>query len=422
MGTSDTTPQPAETISGSHPGAAAVPSGRGDAGESPESVGLGSGGGDADSPIDLAALLMRPPTEGEVRAWAVLSPPLRRRAVDRMALLRRWSGERDGLTAREAAAIAGVIPNRFYQMAAAWKREPGLSAVGAYAAAPTARSPRIHPLVNASLQANVVKVVEEGGGSLEAMRRRLEGMVLADLRARAGVEGAAGADLAIPSPTIVRAVINREIARVGEARLLGESIAMDCCPTTMRSPTGDPWALFAIIDRGTLRIIGSWVGSLDDSVEGYAFAARRALLLIAPGAGASRTWARRTRRADMVVGNDHAACDALIARYGAIEGAVEFKPVTRPRRFGSLLRRYVGERVGRVQLRPGWAASPPPMTDGDQTFARWDAAERADTEAQLWNENKALVRETPGEARPPDELVALLRLLAVGTGGRPEDG
>ena len=123
----------------------------------------------------------------------------------------------------------------------------------------------------------------------------------------------------------------------------------------------------------------------------------------------------------MVIGEDRAGCDALIARYEAVEGAVEFKQVTRPRRFGSLLRKYVGERVGRIQLRPGWAASAPPMADGDETFARWDAAARADFEVQSWNENRTLVRETPGDARPPDELVALLRLLVDGA-GRPGQG
>ncbi|WP_174290972.1 hypothetical protein [Sphingomonas bacterium] len=362
---------------------------------------------------------MRPPSEEETRSWAVLSPVLRRRAVDRVVLLRRWWGERDGLTAKEAAAIAGVIPNRFYQMASAWKRAPGLAAVGAFAGTPAPRPPRIHPIVNASLQANVVRVVAEGGGkSVEAMRRRLEELVAADLRDRpsTAVDGSV-AELAVPSPTILRAVVTRELNRVGEAQLLGESIAMDCCPTTMRSPEGIPWALFAIIDRGTLRILGTSVGSLDESVEGYSLAARRALVLLAPGAPVMGPWARRTRRVDMVVGEDGPACEALITRYAQVGGAIEFKPVTRPRRFGSLLRRYLGDRMGRVDLRPGWAASPPPpMSDGDETFARWDALARADFEMLEWNRTKVIERAAAGEVRPPDDLVALIRLL-VGFGG-----
>ena len=376
-----------------------------------------------DSPIDLEALLKRVPSDEERRSWAVLSPALRRRAIDRVALLRRWWGERDGLTAKEAAAMAGVIPNRFYQMAAAWKRTPGLAAVGAFAGTPAPRSPRIHPLVNASLQANVVQVVAEAGdASVEAMRRRLEELVTAELRDRApAVADGSGAALAIPSPTVVRAVITRELNRVGEAQLLGESIAMDCCPTTMRSPTGAPWTLFAIIDRGTLRILGTSVGSLDDSVEGYALAARRALLALAPVGLSLGPWARRTRRVDMVVGGDGIACDALIARYVEMDNAIEFKPVTRPKRFGSMFRKYVGERMGRIDLRPGWAASPPPMAEGDETFARWDAWDRADFEARAWNETKVIERAVTGEDRPPEELVALIRLL-VGDGPMDTDG
>lgn len=359
----------------------------------------------------LAGLLGRAISGDEARGWAHLSPSMRSRALERAELMSVWWGARGDLTAAAAAARAGVSVKRFYQMASAWRKEPGLLAVGAYAAARPDRSSRIHPLVNAALQASVAKVVAEGADrSVEWLRRRLEAVASAALLER----DEAGLELRMPSPNVVRAVITREMNRVGESRLLGESVAMDCCPTSMRSADGLPWAVFAIIDRGTLRILGSAIGTLDRGVEGYSLAARSALVWMFANRVAALPWASATRRADIVLDDGDDGLGALVADYRATSAAVEFQPVTGAKRFGSLFRRYVGQRIGRVLLRPSWASDAPPAAEGDEVFSRADAAARVDREVRLHNDAHALDRPVGGADGPPDTLIDLLRFVAGG--------
>ncbi|MDH7971292.1 hypothetical protein QH494_03790 [Sphingomonas sp. AR_OL41] len=360
---------------------------------------------------DLPTLLGREPYDDEARGWATLSPSLRVKAADRVALMNRWWGERGGLSADEAAVIADVTTKRFYQMASAWRKRPGLLAVGAYAAASPDRSTRIHPVVNALLQKHVVKAVasSDEDRTVEWIRRKLEAMVREELPEQDGE----GKTLAIPSPNIVRAVIVREQNRVADTKLLGESIVLDCCPVSMRRPDGIPYALFVVIDRGTLRIMGHGLGSVDASVEGYALAAASTADWIARSAGTRLPWAPATRRADLVVGNDRAACDALFARHKALAGHFEFAPVTNERRFGSQIRRYVGERVGRVMLRPTWVREVPPLADGEEVYDDREAAERVAAEVELYNGTMPLRRSGVGAEGAPKALLEFLRLLSA---------
>lgn len=359
---------------------------------------------------DLPTLLGREPEDDEVRGWATLSPALRAKAAARVALMERWWGDRGGLSADDAAGIADVTTKRFYQMASAWRKRPGLLAVGAYAAASPDRSTRIHPIVNALLQKHVAKAVasSDEDRTVEWIRRRLEEMVRAELPERDGE----GRTLTIPSPNVVRAVIVREQNRVAETKLLGESIALDCCPVSMRRPDGTPHALFVVIDRGTLRIVGHALGSLDDSVDGFARAAASAIDWIADSAGAKLPWAPRTRRADVVVGRDAAKWEALLERYRLLPDAFEFGQVTNDRRFGSQFRKYVGERAGRVLLRPSWVRDTPPLVEGEDVYDDRETGERVATEIALYNEAMPLKRAGADADAAPPELLSALRFLA----------
>lgn len=360
---------------------------------------------------DLPTLLGRDPDDDEARGWATLSPALRAKAAARVALMERWWGDRGDLSADDAARIADVTPKRFYQMASAWRKRPGLLAVGAYAAASPDRSTRIHPIVNALLQKHVAKAVasSDEDRTVEWIRRRLEEMVRAELPERDG-EGKA---LTIPSPNVVRAVIVRERNRVAETKLLGESIALDCCPVAIRRSDGTPFTLFVVIDRGTLRIVGHALGSLDDSVDGFARAAASAIAWMSASADAKLPWAPRTRRADVVVGRDAAEWDALLERYRLLPDAFEFGQVTNDRRFGSQFRKYVGERAGRVLLRPSWVKElPPPLAEGEDVYGDREAAERVATEIALYNEAMPLKRAGVGADAAPAELLSALRFLA----------
>lgn len=367
-----------------------------------------SGSVDAESDLDLESVLGRSPTADEVRSWQVLSPGLRRRAVKRIALMQRWVGERGDLTAVDAARIAEVTTKRFYQMASAWRKEPGLMAVGAYAAAAPDRPARIDPTVNAALQAEVPKVVTGGKGkSLEALRRCLEAAVRARLPTIGEKDGPR-----MPSPNVVRAVITREHARVADMKMLGESVVLDCCPTSMRAADGSPYFIFCLIDRGTLRILGQSLGSIDDSIVGYRRAAIDAIERIDAAAVSGLPWAKATRRIDIVVGTDRDAWTDRRSALSACVRPVDVELITRDRRFGSQFRNYVGERIGRIWLRPTWVSKPPPpIVDGDEIFTLEEAGLRAATEVSAWNTTKLIERDT-GAATPPRGLSEALRFLA----------
>jgi hypothetical protein len=362
---------------------------------------------DDESATDLASLLGRMPTNEETARWRTMSAGLRRRAAARIELLRRWTDDRGELTVGDAAKVAGVEPNRFYQMASAWRRQPGLMAVGAYAAGGPDRSSKVDPVVNAALQAEVGRVVKAaGGGSIEAMRRELETAV----RNRVSSLGQEGGPR-MPSPKTVRAVIAREMARVADMRMLGESVVLDCCPTSLRSSDGTPYDLFCLIDRGTLRILGASIGSIADSVDGYRRAARDALARMRDDT-AALPWSVATRRVDIVVGTDAGAWPGMVAELKQAMRPSDVEAITRDKRFGSQFRKYVGERIGGIWLRPTWATkAPPPLADGAEAFSLEEARRRVDTETAAWNATKVIGRDG-GVAAPPDGLVEALRLLA----------
>lgn len=361
----------------------------------------------------LEGLLQREATEEELVAWQTMSPSLRQRATIRINLLTRWIGgkpTRGDLTAVSAAGIMGVEPKRFYQMASAWRKAPGLVAVGAYAAAKPERAARIDPRVNAALQSHVPKIVGENkGASVEALRRALEAAVRAELPELDEPEGG----MRMPSLNVVRAVITRELNRIAEIRLAGESIVFDCCPTAMRAADGTSHVVFCLIDRGTLAILGQALGSLDASVDAYARVAREALARIDDAFGRSLPWAGSTRRIDLVVGQDGKALTARLESYRSEPGAIEAGPITNDKRFGSQFRKYVGDRIGRVVLRPTWVTNLPPMQDGDEVFSDAQALERLNLEVEAYNTAKVLEREpVDAVAGPPAGLVEALRFLA----------
>ena len=359
----------------------------------------------ADGLPDLGALLGRPPTEAESGAWTSMSPSLRQRARVRLDLMRRWTGDRAGMKAEDAARIADVTPKRFYEMASLWKREPGLASVGAYASAPAERKPRLDTRVNAALQAVVAKVVAAApeGASTESVRRLVEAAARLRLAKEEG-----GAELKMPSLNVVRAIIAREQHRQRERKLVGDSVAGDCCATTMLDPDGAPRALFCLIDRASRRILGHALGTADDATAGYQAAAARALATMYAARPAS-CWAASCEQMNLVQGLDEEPWAAVVTRVRGA-GYRQFQPIEREKRFGSQFRAYVGDRVGRVVLRPTWTVGATGDLPGER-FADAEAEVRAAMEVEAYN---AALPDPPGGGgdRAPDDLVAMLRLLA----------
>ena len=360
--------------------------------------------------LDLDDLLARAPTQEERSSWEAMSPSLRRRAAVRLALMRRWSGDRGGLTAADAAVIAGVGTKRFYEMAAAWSRSAGLAAVGAYATAPVERSARIDVRVNGALQAVVSKVVDAvpERASVELLRRSLEAAARLHL-ARAFPDARS---LVMPSPNVLRDIVARELHRRSEKGRLGDSVVGDCSATTMLTTDGEPYVLFCLIDRGTRRILGHAFGSLSDSVAAYGRAAGDALAATAVPASRPLAWAERSRQMNLVQGLDADAWHGLEERVARLAGAPQFGPIVNDRRFGSQYRRFVGDRVGRVVFRPSWTIEAPADLKGQRfdgkAAADWVAAEVAGYNAALGGDGAA----EPSTVAPPEGLVATLRLMA----------
>ena len=77
----------------------------------------------------LARALGRAPGEDELILWAGMSTDRREKALQRIAVLRRWTEESGELTAAEAAEEMDAAVSRFYQIAAKWKSSPTLNVV-----------------------------------------------------------------------------------------------------------------------------------------------------------------------------------------------------------------------------------------------------------------------------------------------------
>lgn len=358
----------------------------------------------------LPELLKREPTEKETAAWAAMGPSHRRRTADRIALIGRWTTNRGDLTAQKAAETAGLSVKYFYQMVSAWKRTGTLAALGALTTAKATRGPRLNAAVTNAIQANVAKVLDEGKGlSVEAMRRNLE-QAAHERLLRDSVDGKEVPKL--PSARTMRTFIERELVRRVESALPGAMVVMDACPVTMRRADGTPHVLFAVIDRGTGLVFGHALGKLGDSATAYTRAAMSALDSIETNFGATISWVHATARLDLTVGEDVDACAALLARYAAESGLPELGAIERANRFGAAFRRFVGDRVGRIQFRPTWLRNLPPMEQGTETFDDAEASVRAD--ADVAAHNRAVIHGLKGlgQASPPENLLAALRFLA----------
>lgn len=360
----------------------------------------------------LAGLIAREPTQDEATAWAAMGPSHRRRTADRIVLMRRWAGDRGDLTAEEAARTAGVSVKYFYEMASAWKRTGTLAALGAFTTAKPTRGPRLASAVTNALQANVARVVDEGedaGISVEAMRRNLE-QAARDTLVQSTPAGEAVAKL--PSPRTVRTFVERELVRRAESASPGSMVVLDACPVTMRREDGTPHTMFAVIDRGTGLVLGHALGELGDSVGAYARACRDALTKIEGLPWEGILWARSTARLDLTVGEDLEACEELLSRYARQDGLPVLGAIERGNRFGAAFRRFVGDRVGRVQFRPTWLRKLPPAEEGSETFDDAEAAVRADADISAHNRELIGRFHGRGEVSPPENLLAALRFLA----------
>jgi hypothetical protein len=229
----------------------------------------------------LALIFGDPVPEEEARIWAAIPPTQRDKALQRIAALDRFCGGEQGLTAKQAAADAGVELGRFYQIVRSWTAERSLANLGAYASA-TKKRQRLKPEVVNALQSVVARVVRDNKGASVTRLAQL----LADASGLPPDQ--------VPKKNTLRTFVEREQRRVRATRQAGHEVLFDFSAVSLTREDGGLHTAFLLIDRGTGLVLGHAVGEPGDSVGGHGRAARNASARILGGLLPAGIWAPRS--------------------------------------------------------------------------------------------------------------------------------
>jgi hypothetical protein len=349
-----------------------------------------------------------------------MSPAQQRKALARIALLRRWHETRGDLTASKAADLAEVGTKRFYEMASAWKANErlvdteaqpetanSLAVLGAFASpGRSTRKRRLDPRAVNALQAVVAKVVaDRSGASIEMLRARL---VEAARRWLADHDAAGSDAVSMPSKMIVRAMIEREIDRVGESQAIGHAVRLDHAAISLVDGEGRLHVAYMILERAVGMVLGFSLGSPGGVTAGYAAAAADAVARM--GAAAPLPWAHSTSNLDMVRGGDEGALDRLVADLVGEKG-LPAVTVTRQGEYGRYIRQILGERIGRIYFRGSRTITREAGTDvASGAYGADEARLRLNVEVEA--HNRAVTDGLCGKRPPPRNLIAALSRIA----------
>lgn len=338
--------------------------------------------------------------EDELRIWASIPPSQRDKALQRMAALDRFCGGEPGLTAKQAAADAGVELGRFYQIARAWSAKRSLANLGAYASV-TQRRQRLNPEAVNSLQAVVARVVKANKGA--SVTR------LAQLLAEAS---GLAPDL-IPKKNTLRMFVEREQRRVRATRQAGNEVLFDCSAISLTRDDGWLHTVFLAIDDGTGLVLGHAVGELGASADGYRGAARNALLRISGGPlSAVGIWAPTLERTQLVPGTDIDLLGRLVAALVTDLGGVA-PQLTRVGVPGRYIRSHLGQKLGPIQLLPSRTTlATRPATPGGEALTPADADARVELAVTAHNAEVLTGTAADGGREPPEKLLRLLAAMA----------
>ncbi|MBC3940611.1 hypothetical protein [Sphingomonas albertensis] len=356
-------------------------------------------------PVDyrLSKVLGRDVAPEEIAIWTDMPPARRAKALQRIAALDRYCGGEEGLTAKQAAADAGVKLGRFYQMARAWPEARSLRSLGTYAVATQSRE-RFKPDIVNALQAVVAEVVRDNA---------IPPASVAKLAQLLGDRSGLPAD-DLPKKNTLRLYVEREIRRVREARQAGQEILFDCSASSLRRKDGDRHTVFMIIDRGTRLILGRSVGSPAESASGYAAAARDAQRRIGSGSFPGRLWSPQLVNVQLVPGTDMDGVRELMQQvYGETGGSTP--QVVGQGTYGRYIREHVGLKLGPIQLLPGRTGDAL-GTEGSDALGLDDADALARLDVPIADHNATVLADlsVDGESLPPGELVRLLEPMARG--------
>lgn len=333
--------------------------------------------------------------------WSTLTAARRKNARKRFDLFERW--RREELGPDEAIAEWGKSPSRFYRLAAQWREQPSLDALGVGIRAPRKKS-KLNPEIVNALQAKVAEVVRLNSDA--SVRRQVALLVDAT-----GVE--IGVDIGTPA---VRKIVETERRRIDASGRLGWAIGLDCSAINFARPDGRPYVLFAVVDIGTALILGWCVSDRAEIASGYGRAAAEALAFIATRAQ-ELPWTTHFSRAVIVQGEDPDAAVGMmrdLAEAG-IQGNHLLANAANPaRRFGSQLRRAMGVRIGRLAITPSRTLRGEALPDNGN-MTPWPRSEVEEEVKRTFEEHNSLVLarlEATTASPPPLEMMRLLDHVA----------
>ena len=353
---------------------------------------------DAISPLQLPETLAArvPPDllDAERALWGRLSASQRARATARLKALEQWNHGKGEIDATAAAQIAEMKINRFYRVAAAWRDAPSLAALGVFVRADT-RKPKISPDVLQKLAtAARQSILLHGDISLSALVAR----TVAFARIPADE---------LPGATKLREIVETERRRLNANKALGQVILFDCVATSMPRDDGRPHIAFLCMDE-TGAVLGVSVGVIDTVVSGYAAAASDALREIEKHGG-EYLWSNAFSIVRFTAGEDVELIGRLTHRLNAMFNQPNFILERGDKRYGRLIGKTVGQRLGRVMFTPtrtvdGLALA----TNGDMTPWSSDEAYFALRLGADENNGQTIAVPVSGSVQPPPQMIDAL--------------
>lgn len=349
----------------------------------------------------LSGSLGRAPHKDELTLWAGMPTDRRELAMLRIAVLRRWVDEPGEMTAAEAAGQAQVKVSRFYEIAAAWKAEPTLQSLGAFAKRPGRSGPRLAGDVVNTIQSilpELVKVDEHA--KIATIVDRLQ-------------SHPALRDASLPHVNTLRTMVQREKRRLKGEKQAGGRPGFDAVACELLRPDGSYHVVFAVVDRTSRLLLGFSVGTLDESRSAYARAAQDALDRIVRPDAQRIPWADTTTRIDVIVGEDPEAWASTRAEYGANPFGLDFGLVEKGRRYGRYLKMVAGDAIGGMRIFPA-RTDASALPEAGHRFSDAEATTAIEVEVARHNAEVLAESVAQGAARPAPVTMRILEFIARG--------
>lgn len=348
---------------------------------------------------ELRPALGRAPNADELTLWAGMASDRREAALQRIAVLRRWTDEPGELTAAEAAEQADVAVSRFYEIASAWRADPTLASLGTYVKKPGRKGPRLSGEAVNRIQALLPRIV---GDNANMKVGAIAGLIQVD----PSLEG-----MKLPHLNTLRTMIEREKRRLRAEQLVGLRPGLDAVACNLVRPDGRHHVIFAVVDRTARFILGFSVGNVRDSRDAYRRAAADALARISRNEIPGLPWADKSERVDVIVGDDEPAWQEARSEFRAAEKGVPFELIIGPRRYGRYLRIVAGTTIGDLKIWPA-RTDTDEIADGSLTHTDAEATTAIEVEVAKHNAEVMAQSVAEGADRPAPITVRILEFIA----------